>query len=80
MRKPRLCSDCGTRTEWKTIGQKYERGGVRVRLARLPAMVYPRCEGVSLDADTTDHIMECANAMFKIVEDRHKAAVSAAVV
>ena len=80
MEKPRLCSDCGAQTEWKEVEQEYEREGVRVRLGGLPAMVCPKCGSISFTPDTTEHILEAANAFFKLANDRHKAVLTGAAV
>ena len=79
MLKPRICSDCGTQTEWKEVEQEYLRDGVRVRLGGLPAMVCPHCGAVSFSAETTDHILEAANAMFKVAGDRHRGVLTGAL-
>lgn len=77
MSQARTCSDCGAACEWKTVDEEFERGGVRVRLHGLPAMVCPRCGAVSFDPDTTDYILDAANAMFKIAGNRSKAVLAA---
>jgi len=79
MRKARLCPDCGAEMEWRTVEQEYERDGNRVRLTGLPAMVCPRCGGVSFDPETTDRTIEAANALFKVAKGGHKAALAAGV-
>lgn len=80
MDKPRLCSDCGARTEWQLVDQEYERHGIRVQLTGLPAMVCPACGSISFDPNTTEDIMAAANAMFKIAANRHKGVLSASAV
>lgn len=79
MLRPRICSDCGTQTEWSETEQEYARDGVRVRLSGLPAMVCPQCGSVSFTAETTDHILEAANALFKVAGDRHRAVLTGAL-
>jgi hypothetical protein len=80
MEKPRLCSDCGTQTEWKEVEQEYKREGIRVRLGGLPAMACPQGGSISLTPDTTEHIFEAANAFFKLANDRHKAVLTGVAV
>lgn len=72
MSDTRCCSDCGTQTEWGEVEQEYERDGIRVRLNGLPAMVCPNCGATSFTPETTEHILEAANAMFKVASGRHK--------
>ncbi|HIE27025.1 TPA: hypothetical protein EYP66_07035 [Candidatus Poribacteria bacterium] len=37
MKRARLCSDCGTLTEFREVTEEYERGGVRIRISGIPA-------------------------------------------
>ncbi len=73
MRTPtraRLCSDCHTRTEFRFVTEEYERGGVRVRISGIPAMVCPNCGAVSFPAGVTTRVAEAANALFAVTEEQ----------
>lgn len=43
-------------------------------------MVCSNCGSASFDPDTGDHILDAANAMFKIVDDRHKGVLAASTI
>ncbi len=75
VKRPRLCSDCRHRTEWREVTQEYERNGLRVRLAGLPAMVCPHCGSISFPPGVAHKIVTAVNAFFALLEDRHRGAL-----
>jgi len=69
-KRARICSDCHTQTEFRLVTEEYERGGVRVRISGIPAMVCPNCGSVSFPAGVTNRIAEAANALFAVAEEQ----------
>lgn len=66
-----MCSDCHSPTEFRVVTEEYERGGVRVRISGIPAMVCPNCGAVSFSAGVTTRIAEAANALCAVAEEQH---------
>jgi len=76
-KKPIRCTDCDAIMEFKTVAQEFERHGVRVRICGIPAAVCPRCGDISFAPGVADKIVKIANAMFELVDGRHRGLIIA---
>jgi len=66
--RPRICSECRTRMEFKKITIEYERNGIRVQVSEVPAMVCPHCGTRSFPPGVTDRIIVAVNEMLAAAE------------
>ncbi len=66
--RPRICSECRTRTEFKKVTVEYERNGIRVQVSEVPAMVCPNCGARSFPPGVTDKIIVAVNEMLSAAE------------
>lgn len=66
--RPRICSECRTRTEFKKITVEYERNGIRVQVSEVPAMVCPNCGARSFPPGVADRIIMVVNEMLAATE------------
>ena len=55
--RPRICSECRTRTEFKKVTVEYERNGIKVQILDVPAMVCPNCGRRSFLPGVADKII-----------------------
>ena len=55
--RPRICSECRTRTEFKKVTVEYERNGIKVQISDVPAMVCPNCGRRSFLPGVADKII-----------------------
>lgn len=76
-KRSRLCADCRHQTQWQEVSQEFERGGLRVRISGIPAMVCPNCGAISYPAGVPDKIIAAANSLFELLADRHRGALRA---
>ena len=76
MKRTRLCSDCGTLTEFREVTEEYERGGMRIHISGIPAMVCPKCGSISFPAKITGKVAKIAEAMFSLGEERNKGVIT----
>lgn len=64
----------------EAVSQEFEREGLRVRLAGIPAAVCPECGDTSFGPGVADKIVKAANAVFDIAAERHKGSLVAEAV
>jgi YgiT-type zinc finger domain-containing protein len=67
-KRPRICSECQTRTEFRKITVEHERNGIRVQVSEVPAMVCPNCGTRSFPPGVTDRIIVAVNEMMAAAE------------
>jgi YgiT-type zinc finger domain-containing protein len=75
--KQRLCADCQQQTQWQEVSHEFERGGLRVRISGIPAMVCSNCGAVSYPARIPDKLLAAADSLFELMADRHRGALRA---
>ncbi len=66
--RPRICSECQTRTEFKKITVEHERNGIRVQVSEVPAMVCPNCGTRSFPPGVANRIIMAVNEMMAAAE------------
>lgn len=66
--RPRICSECRTRTEFKKVTVEYERNGIKVQISDVPAMVCPNCGRRSFLPGVTDKIIVAVDEMLAAAE------------
>ncbi len=53
-----ICSECGTKTELRTINIEFERKGVRAVMSGIPAMVCPQCDEEYIPGEIAGAVIE----------------------
>ena len=66
--RPRICSECQTRTEFKKITVEHEQNGIRVQVSEVLAMVCPNCGTRSFPPGVTDRIIVAVSEMLAAAE------------
>ena len=75
------CSECGGKLERKYISQSFERGGVRIELSGIAALVCKSCGEIYFQPGGADKVAEAANSLFNLalVGKQHKRSLTARI-
>ena len=68
------CSECGGRLVGKRVSQNFERGGIRVKLSGIKALVCRKCGDIYFLPGGADKVAKAANCLFELasVERQYK--------
>jgi YgiT-type zinc finger domain-containing protein len=75
------CSECGGRLERKYITQEFERGGLRVKLTGIAALICNKCGEIYFQPGGADKVADAVNSLFSlaVIEKQHKRQLTAQV-
>jgi len=75
------CTECGGQLRSKYITQEFERGGVKVKLSGISAMVCAKCGEIYFQPGGADKVAEAANSLFElaVVGKQHKHRLAAQI-
>jgi len=73
------CSECGGRVRRKTVTQKFEKEGVKVRLSGLEVWVCSECGEIYFEPGGAQRVVDAVNSLFSLAfaEKQHKGTLSA---
>ncbi|RLC19191.1 MAG: hypothetical protein DRI57_07465 [Deltaproteobacteria bacterium] len=78
--REKVCKACrGGRLQRREVVQKFERGGLEVRIEGIPAMVCEECSQVYFPPGIGDKISDAADHLFILSEAKHVGEYRAAV-
>lgn len=75
------CSDCGGQVERKTISQKFEREGIRIKISGVEAWVCSQCGETYFEPGWADKLVQAANSLFALATagKQHRGKIAARV-
>jgi YgiT-type zinc finger domain-containing protein len=78
--KEKMCKACRSgKLQKREVVQKFERGGLEVRIEGIPALVCEKCAQVYFLPGTADKISAAADHLFMLSEIKHAGEYRAAV-
>jgi YgiT-type zinc finger domain-containing protein len=75
------CSECGGELRPQAISQEFERGGVRVSVSGIRALVCERCGEIYFEPGGAQALVEAVNRLFALADtnDQHKGRLLATI-